>query len=156
MSQEISEQQITEAINRLNKSSSSGPDGSSPRLIQELFRVIPSMSYASVRKELGEAGYQYTTSSNVKMPNIIFIPKKTNKKCIKKLRPISLLSTFYKIISNILSTQLRGATLSNNLIPQEMLAYLPARSGQEAVRLVLDTIDNARLIKITYFFYKPM
>ena len=40
--------------------------------------------------------------------------------------------------------QLKGAILSDNLIPQEMLAYLPARSGQEAVRLLLDIVQNAR------------
>ena len=56
-----------------------------------------------------------------------------------------MLSPFYKILSNMLSTQLKEAISSNDLILQEMLAYLPAISGQESVRLVLDTIDNARL-----------
>ena len=32
-----------------------------------------------------------------------------------------------------------------------MLAYLPARSGREAVRLLLDTIDNARLTQKDLF-----
>ena len=46
---------------------------------------------------------------------------------------------------------MKGAILSNNLIPQEMLAYLPARSGQEAVRLLLDIIDNSRLTQNDLF-----
>ena len=103
------------------------------------------MFYSAINKELWEAGYEDTSSPNVKMHKLIYTTKKTNKKSIKKIRPISLLPTFYKMLSNILSTQLKGAILSNVFIPQEMLAYLPARSGQEAVRFVLDIIDNARL-----------
>ena len=32
-----------------------------------------------------------------------------------------------------------------------MLAYLPGRSGQEAVRLILDSIDNARIRQADLF-----
>ena len=32
-----------------------------------------------------------------------------------------------------------------------MLAYLPGRSGQEAVRIILDSIDNARIRQADLF-----
>ena len=130
MSENITDQQKLESVAKLNKNSSSGPDGFTPRLIQHLFNLVPSMFYTAVRKELREPDYTFTISPNVKIRKIIFISKKTSKKCIRKLRPISLLSTFYKILSNILSIQLKGAILSNNLFPQEAcLLTLQVRTG---------------------------
>ena len=73
MSENITDQQILEAIAKLNKNSSSGPDGFTPRLIQHLFNLIPSMFYTAVRKELGEPDYTTTISPNVKIQKIIFI-----------------------------------------------------------------------------------
>ena len=67
MSENITDQQILEAIAKLNKNSSSGPDGFTPRLIQQLFKLIPSMFYTAIRKELGEPGYTTTNSPNVKI-----------------------------------------------------------------------------------------
>ena len=62
---------------------------------------------------------------------------------MKAYRPISLMSAFYKIISNVLTTQIKGALLKYQIIPKEMLAYLPNHSGQEGVRLLTDVCDNA-------------
>ena len=100
----------------------------------------------AVKKELGEIDFELTYSPNVKQRKIILIPKSnTSHKSIKSLRPISLLSSYYKIISNILAAQLKGALLDDNIMPKHMLAYLPRISGQEAIRLLLDSIDNARI-----------
>ena len=146
ISQPISNHQIKEAIHKLNSKSSSGPDGYSPKLIKCLYKIIPNFFHVAVKKELGEIGFEHTYSPNVKQRKIILIPKSnTSHKSIKSLRPISLLSSFYKIISNILAAQLKGALLDDNIMPKHMLAYLPRRSGQEAVRLLLDSIDNARI-----------
>ena len=76
MSENITDQQILEAIAKLNKNPSSGPDGFTPRLIQHLFNLIPSMFYTAVRKELGEPDYTTTISPNVKIRKKIFISKK--------------------------------------------------------------------------------
>ena len=62
---------------------------------------------------------------------------------MKAYRPISLMSAFYKIISNVLTTQLKGTLLKNLIIPKEMIAYLPNCSGQEGMRLLTDVCDNA-------------
>ena len=52
------------------------------------------------------------------------------------------MSGFNKIITYILTAQLKGTLLKNNIIPREMLAYLPNRSGPEGVRLLIDVTEN--------------
>ena len=82
----------------------------------------------AVKKELGEKDFEHTYSPNVKQRKIILIPKSnTSHKSIKSLRPISLLSSFYKIISNILTDQLKGALIDDNIMPKHMFAYLANR-----------------------------
>ena len=61
---------------------------------------------------------------------------------MKAYRPISLLTAFYKVASHILSTRVSGFAISNNLIPQNSLAYQKAKSASEGVRLILDTIAS--------------
>ena len=55
-----------------------------------------------------------------------------------------MLSTSYKFLSNILTIQAKNSTQRAKTFPKTMHAYLKQRSGQEAVRVILDLIQNAQ------------
>ena len=82
---------------KLNSNAASGYDSVSGKLIKYLITVIPDILIKAIRKEMdGQRG----KTLNKRLRKIILIEKKDTKhKTIKKLRPITLLSNFYKIIS---------------------------------------------------------
>ena len=134
------------AIKMLKDNASPGPDGISAKLMKPLYKRIPLLFQKAARKELGDDELQDNTiSPNVHSRQMIVIPKSNSKrKCIKKLRPLSMLSTSYKFLSNILTIQAKNTTQKAKTFPNSMHAYLKNRSGQEAVRIILDLIQNAQ------------
>ena len=87
-----------------------------------------------------------------RMRKVIIIEKReSDKKTIKKLRPIRLLSAFYKIISNILATRIRGTFLLDPILPPNQNAYVPGRSCCNSVATINDALGIAKLNKNDIF-----
>ena len=78
----------------LKDDASPGLDGISSRLMTLLYKRIPLLLQKAARKELGDDSTQHNTVSfNVHFHQMIVIPKnRIEKKYIKKLRPLSMLS----------------------------------------------------------------
>ena len=131
------------AFNKLKSRSAPGPDGVTPRLAKFLFSLLPNLLTTSLQKEL-DPSPPLSPSTKLKRRKIILIRKKDShtKPGMKAYRPISLLTAFYKVASHILSTRVSGFAISNNLIPQNSLAYQKAKSASEGVRFILDTISS--------------
>ena len=141
----ITDSHIAEAIKLLKKDSSPGPDGYTARLIIHIYQIIPTLYHQAIRKELNTEMNNTTTLTHaLRRRKLVFIKKKTDRKTIKCLRPLSLLSVFYKILSNLLAIQLRGTIIKDNIIPQNMTAYCPGRGPSDAIRTLMDIIQNAQ------------
>lgn len=74
---------------------------------------------------------------NIKRSITILIPKKgKDSRMLSNLRPISLLNTFYKIITKCLA--LRLANVINHLINNDQTGFIKGRFIGENIRLLLD------------------
>ena len=98
-----------------------------------LYKLLPEIFYVVVCKELGQHKDK-TTTLRLKLRKLILLKKNNNKKDLKGLRPISLLTSFYKITSNLLTIRIREIITRTNILPLEMVAYSPGQSGSEATR----------------------
>ena len=75
--------------------------------------------------------------------------KDKDKRFIKNWRPISLLNTDMKIISQVLSTRIKGA--SPYLISSNQPAYVKNRFISESGRLISDILEIAKTLALEGF-----
>ena len=66
----------------------------------------------------------------------------TTKKCLKRYRPISLISNLVKVTSKTVSHRIETAMVSSGVVPSTTFAYLKGRAGSEIVRAVKDVIED--------------
>ena len=138
---QVSQFEVQKAINKLKNKSSPGPDGISSALVKYLFKLIPNIITNAIKNEISNKPHNIP-NSRVRERKIIVIKKKNylSKLGFSAYRPISLLNSFYKAISNLLTSRVTGHIIENNLIPKSSLAYLMNRSGAEGVRFISDYI----------------
>ena len=73
---------------------------------------------------------------------IVLIPKQDkDQRIIGNLRPITLLNTFYKIISGVITKRMKPAL--QRIIQENQKAYLPGRYIGEATGSVYDIQDHS-------------
>ena len=121
--QQPNRDEILKAIEHLNNNSAPGIDGVTSRLVKFLATLIPDILCTAITKEMnGRDGKTLMT----RIHKLILIEKRdSEKKTIKKLRPISLLAAFYKVISNIISTRIRGVFIMERILPASKNVYVP-------------------------------
>ena len=92
------------------------------KLVKHLFELIPHSLTTAFNKELKQVVEGKTKSSPLCARKIILIKKNNKTKTIKLVRPVSLITTFNKVISDALSTRLNYACTFDNLIPDSIIA----------------------------------
>ena len=94
------------------------------------------MKYISFSEEIG------ILSDNQRIGIITLLPKGLkDKKSLKNWRPITLLSTLYKIISGVIGNRFKG--FLPNVIGQGQEGFVDGRYMGEVTRLLYDTIHDA-------------
>ena len=131
---QITQFEVQKAINKFKNKSSPGSDSISSALVKYLFKLIPNIVTNAIKSEISNKPYNIP-NSRVRERKIIVIKKKNylSKSGFSAFRPISLWNSFYKAISNFLTSRVIGHIIENNLIPKTSLAYLMNQSGSERV-----------------------
>jgi hypothetical protein len=104
MERELAEEKVWEVVRKMKGDKASRPDGFSMALFQKCLEVIKK-DLMAVFKEFHETG-KFEKSLNATF--VALIPKKAGAMEIKDFRPISLVSGVHKIISNVLTSQLKS------------------------------------------------
>ena len=99
LKEEPNKEEILKAVEKLNNNSAPGLDGVTSKLVKFLVKLIPDLFVKAIKKEInGQDGKTFWT----RMRKMILIQKRdTDKKTIKKLRPIMLLSAIYLSLIHI-------------------------------------------------------
>ena len=137
LTQDISVEELTEAVNLQKDGASPGLDQVPARLIKTIYPVILPLMLLSFNYVLNGLG---DFSPSIKTAKVKLIPKKENCDQIKNWRPISLTNCIYKLYSKILSR--RMARILPILLGPHQKAYLQHQIISEASANILEYIEN--------------
>ncbi|RVW25092.1 Transposon TX1 uncharacterized 149 kDa protein [Vitis vinifera] len=113
----FTEEEISNAIFQLDRDKAPGPDGFTIAVFQECWDVIKE-ELVRVFAEFHRSGI-INQSTNASF--IVLLPKKSLSKRISNFRPISLITSLYKIIAKVLSRRLRGFYMRPSTILKALL-----------------------------------
>lgn len=124
------------AVSSIRNNSSPGPSGYTGEFYKYFFPELKTL-LLSVCHEIFESG---TMPTSMKKSITILIPKR-GKDCrnLSNMRPISLLNTFYKIITKHLAIKL--SCVVKSIINEDQTGFIKGRFIGENIRLILDIID---------------
>ena len=138
---EISVQELSLAVKNIRSSVAPGGDGCTGKLLIYLFSFIPRV----ICKGINEQVLQGLCSDKPLMERrIICIPKpNSTKQTIKRFRPISLLSSLYKLADSCIVARLVAALENNKILPSYAFAYRRGLSSTDAILSLQAFIENA-------------
>ena len=132
-------EELTRAVFSIKNNTSPGPSGYTGEFYKFFWPELKTLVFASC-KEICSSGKM---PSSLKQSVTIMIPKKhKDPRKISNLRPISLLNTFYKIVTKMLAMRL--AKVAPNIINADQTGFLKGRFIGENIRLILDVISICR------------
>jgi hypothetical protein len=143
LTDEITQAEIEDAINKAHEISAPGPSGQTITLYKLLFQEIPHIVTASINQlvfnsELArDQEFQW-----IKERKVIYIPKKPNPLFPGDYRPLSMLEVLYKIPSRILAKRLTR-TLPT-IIGDHQHGFMGGRGIQEPSLLATHLIQYAQ------------
>ena len=135
--EDLTIEELTRAVFSIKNNTSPGPTGYTGEFYQFFFwPELKTLAFA-ICQEIFRSGKMI---SSLKRSITVLIPKKNkDPREIANTRPISLLNTFYKILTKLLAARL--AKVAPSIINEDQTGFLKGRYIGENVRLILDIIS---------------
>lgn len=146
----ISRTDIKRKIRNLRKEAASGPDGISPRLLQQLENSLlePLEILFKMSLSTGEVPSEWKTAT------VTPIFKKGTKGDPGNYRPVSLTSVPCKMLESVLKDRIMSHLIENNLIKDSQHGFMPGKSCAtnlaEFMDFVTRAVDDGKAVDIFY------
>uniref|UniRef100_A0A670ILE0 Reverse transcriptase domain-containing protein n=1 Tax=Podarcis muralis TaxID=64176 RepID=A0A670ILE0_PODMU len=136
LNEKITEQEIEEAIQKMQLGKSPGPDG----LTARYYKALKECLVQPLKEVCNEILEGKKAPETWKEAFISLIPKtETEKNQVKNYRPISLLNVDYKIFADILAKRLKKVLIGE--IHKDQAGFLPGRHMSDNVRNIIDIVE---------------
>ncbi|CAI5995533.1 unnamed protein product [Closterium sp. NIES-65] len=129
------EDEVRKAIRELAPRKSPGADGLPKELFDYNWGLLGPVLMDLVRSFTGGEALPHTVSTAV----TILLHKKGDKGDLGNYRPITLLSTVYKIIAKVMASRLK--VVLHEVISEDQYGFLPGRQLADTVSVVADAIE---------------
>ncbi|RVW50737.1 Transposon TX1 uncharacterized 149 kDa protein [Vitis vinifera] len=134
----FTEEEIFKAIFQMDRDKAPGPDGFTIAVFQDCWEVIKE-DLVKVFTEFHRSGI-INQSTNASF--IVLLPKKSMSRRISDFRPISLITSLYKIIAKVLAGRIRGVL--HETIHSTQGAFVQGRQILDAVLIANEIVDEKR------------
>ncbi|RVW68257.1 Transposon TX1 uncharacterized 149 kDa protein [Vitis vinifera] len=134
----FTEEEISKAIFQLDRDKASGPNGFTIAVFQDCWDVIKE----DLVRMFAEFHKNRIINQSTNASFIVLLPKKSMSKKISDYRPISLITSLYKIIVKVLSGRLRGVL--HETIHSTQGAFVQGRQILNAVLIANEIVDEKR------------
>ncbi|RVW84726.1 Transposon TX1 uncharacterized 149 kDa protein [Vitis vinifera] len=134
----FTKEEISKAIFQMDRDKAPGPDGFTIAVFQDCWDVIKE-DLVRVFDEFHRSGI-INQSTNASF--IVLLPKKSMAKKISDYRPISLITSLYKIIAKVLAGRLRG--ILHETIHSTQGAFVQGRQILDAVLIANEIVDEKK------------
>ncbi|RVX23043.1 LINE-1 retrotransposable element ORF2 protein [Vitis vinifera] len=134
----FTEEEIFKAIFQMDRDKAPGPDGFTIAVFQDCWEVIKE-DLVKVFAEFHRSGI-INQSTNASF--IVLLPKKSMSRRISDFRPISLITSLYKIIAKVLAGRIRGVL--HETIHSTQGAFVQGRQILDAVLIANEIVDEKR------------
>ena len=136
---EITLQEIGMYLKKIRNNKSPGTDGFSGEFFKFFYPDLKYRLHKSIKQTYAENRLPFTQNLGITS----LLPKTDKDRTfLKNWRPLTLLNTYYKIISGVISERMKRVL--NRIIHDDQKGYLPNRYIGEAVRCTYDTIEYAK------------
>ena len=132
--EEVSQQEIKEALNQMHPDKAPGLDGFTARFYQQCWGIIKSNLTKMIRKSQSSSKLGGSTNSAF----LALIPKEKGALSFNRFRSISLCNTSYKILTKVIANRLK--TILPLIVPENQGGLIKGRQIADNIILVKEAL----------------
>jgi hypothetical protein len=135
--EEVTQQEIREALDQMHPDKAPGPDGFTARFYQHCWGIVKSDLTKMIRKS--QASNKIGGSTNSAF--LALIPKEKGATSFNRFRPISLCNTSYKILTKVIANRLK--TILPLIVPENQGGFIKGRQIADNIILVQEALHSS-------------